>query len=72
MANTSIAVHVRIRPHKAADGNVTPDDVVLTDQTASVPSGSKNDPTQRLKFKLDSCHGPQSTQEEVFEKVKPM
>lgn len=72
MSNTSISVHVRIRPHKPSDGTSHPDDVLLTDRTVSVPSGNKHDPTQRLKFKLDACHGPESTQEEVFEKVKPM
>jgi hypothetical protein len=73
MANASISVHVRLRPLAGKDGTLTSaNEVLLTDRTASVPSGSKTDSSQRLKFTLDACHGAESTQEEVFERVKPM
>nr|XP_018263894.1 uncharacterized protein I303_03770 [Kwoniella dejecticola CBS 10117]OBR86052.1 hypothetical protein I303_03770 [Kwoniella dejecticola CBS 10117] len=65
----SIACHVRLRPTCPNDGFVNPDAIKISGNSISAMN-KEND--KRYHFDLDKCHDAPSTQEEVFECVKPM
>ncbi|GHJ84381.1 hypothetical protein NliqN6_0783 [Naganishia liquefaciens] len=67
---TAISVHVRLRPWKQSDGLFTESAISLSDSTISVPNPQRVD--QRFKFNLDACYGPERSQEDIFEAVRPI
>lgn len=78
MAPTAISVHVRLRPSTQKDGPVSSDGIILNEGQSCDGGGSVSVPnpqnlSERLKFSLDACYGPTSTQEHIFEcTTKPL
>lgn len=80
---TPIEVHVRVRPYKSSDGLYTDGHLVATDRVVSgINKGQRFQYRRvssllraRMSFRahsssMDCCHGPESSQQDVFEKMK--
>ncbi|OXH40593.1 microtubule motor protein [Cryptococcus neoformans] len=65
----SIACHVRLRPSKPSDGKVNEQGIVIKGNKISALN---NQGDKRYHFEFEKCHNERSTQEEVFEHVKPL
>ncbi|EAL22482.1 hypothetical protein CNBB3610 [Cryptococcus deneoformans B-3501A] len=65
----SIACHVRLRPSKPSDGKVNEQGIVINGNKISALNVQGD---KRYHFEFEKCHNERSTQEEVFEHVKPL
>ncbi|ODO03406.1 microtubule motor protein [Cryptococcus wingfieldii CBS 7118] len=65
----SIACHVRVRPGKEADGKMNEEGIVIEGNKISAMNGQGD---KRYHFEFEKCHAADSTQDDVFDHVKPL
>ncbi|WRT67087.1 uncharacterized protein IL334_004053 [Kwoniella shivajii] len=65
----SIACHVRLRPPSEKDGKIDQEAIKIEGDKISALN---KDGDKRYHFKLDKCHDTESSQQEVFDCVKPL
>ncbi|WVW83167.1 hypothetical protein I302_105185 [Kwoniella bestiolae CBS 10118] len=65
----AISCHVRLRPPHPSDGKINPEGIKVEGNNI-VALNKEGD--KKYHFELDRCHSASSTQEEVFDSLRPM